>query len=169
MRTFKVAAMLLVAACVCALSAAAVEPGPLGFAGRWRLDMARTKANRAETTASILEIQQSGQEIRVTSFNGERLLGTDVFITDGKDHKWYVSRIEKVYSRAELKKGALLIRKYSVLDLFGYQSYTETDRWIVSPDGQTLTAELSDGNRLVYERESVPVATADSSQVTDHR
>lgn len=158
MRQLKLATVLLIAACLFSLPAAAVEPAPAGFTGRWRLDMARTKANKVEKQASILKIQQSSQEVRVTSYNGERLLGTDVFITDGRYHKWYISRIEKAYSAVEWKKGALVIRKYSVLDLFAYQSYTETDRWVLSPDGQMLTAELSDGNHLVYEQDRSPIA-----------
>lgn len=129
-------------------TALAVSKSPPNFAGVWKLDRDLTTAKYVKD--DTLVVHQTKTRVRFIYHSGDKITGTDVFITDGKEQDRYTTRIERAFYRARWKDDALVIVTLHVLDVFGYQSYRETDSWVLDKDGKTLTEKLSDGKVAVY-------------------
>jgi hypothetical protein len=71
-------------------------------------------------------------------------------VTDGEERPSYSTRLARAYARARWDKNELVVTTRVFLDVYGYQSYSEADRWDVSDDGKTLTDKSSDGKVMVY-------------------
>lgn len=126
---------------------AVTRTGP-NLTGVWKLDRDLTTARYVKD--DTLVVTQTKQRVKFKYQTRDAVTGTDVFVTDGSEQNGYVTRIEKTYYRARWKAGELVIVTQHVLDIFGYQTYKETDRWVLAPDGKTLTEKLSDGHVAVY-------------------
>ncbi len=140
-----------------ALFAASVSWGVVknvpDLSGRWKLDRDRSHGPSLKTAASAMEITQRGDEIKFVYYSGGAITGSDLFLADGIERGRYETRIERAYAKVHWQKDDLIITTKHVLDALGYQAYSETDNWLPSADRQTLTAKLSDGSVLVYEKE----------------
>ena len=123
------------------------------LSGRWKLDRDLSSGMSLRKAATELEITQRGDDVKFTYYSGGATTGTESFLADEVERDRYVTRIERAYYKAHWQKDELVIVTRHLLDVFGYQTYSETDSWVLSEDRQTLTAKLSDGSRLVYERE----------------
>ncbi len=143
-----VLARVLLAILVLATPALPVTKSRPNLSGVWKLDRDLTTARYV--TDDILVVHQSKQRVKFVYQTDGKVTGTDVFITDGKEMDRYKTRIERAYYRAAWKADQLVIVTQHVLDLFGYQSYKETDRWTLDDNGKTLTQHLSDGKLAVY-------------------
>ena len=122
------------------------------LSGTWKLDRDKTTADLSRDKTTQLVVSQTQEDVRFDYYENDHLLGSDVFVPDGKERKRYETRVERAVSKARWHKGALLVTTWVYLDPQGYQSYTITDRWEVSPDGKTLTDKTSDGKKIVYQR-----------------
>jgi hypothetical protein len=150
MRQLTIAALVLLAASVHAET---------DLSGTWRLDRDLTTANVTWVRTTVLVIRQRGEEVRFEHLDGARRIGAEVFITDGEERPRFSSRIERAFARARWQKNELVIETRSFLDIYGYQSYNDTERWQLRSDGKTLVRQDRDGKVLVFYREvpSVPV------------
>lgn len=119
--------------------------------GRWRLDRDLTTEDLTWNKTEVIEIRQSDDDVRFDYFdrNGH-LFARDTFTTDWYERPRYVTRIERAYARARWDNGSLEILTRSFLDLEGYRSYSMSDRWELSPDGQELFDKSSDGKVMVF-------------------
>lgn len=146
-------------ACIIALTLFAVCAGWAvvkavpDLSGKWKLDRDRSTGPSLRRAATALEITQRGDEVKFVYYSGGAVTGSEAFLADGVEHERYTTRIERAYSKVHWQKDDLIITTKHVLDLLGYQAYSETDSWLLSQDRQTLTAKLSDGSVLVYEKE----------------
>ena len=134
------------------------------LSGRWQLDRDRSSGPSLRKAATALDITQRGDEVKFTYYSGGAVTGSESFLADGVERDRYTTRIERAYYKVQWQKDDLVIVTRHVMDLFGYQTYSETDSWLLSADRQTLTAKLSDGSVLVYEKEPSdpdPVIPAD--------
>lgn len=124
------------------------------LSGKWKLDREHSSGKSLRQAATEMEITQRGDEVKFVYYSGGAVTGSDSFLSDGIERGRYETRIERAYSKVYWKKNDLIIVTKHVLDALGYQAYSETDSWLLSDDRQTLTAKLSDGSVLVYEKES---------------
>jgi hypothetical protein len=118
------------------------------LSGVWKLDRDLTTAPYVKD--DTLVVHQTKQRVKFVYQTDGKVTGTDVFITDGKEMDRYKTRIERAFYKAAWKDERLVIVTQHVLDLFGYQSYKETDSWTLDDSGKTLTQHLSDGKVAVY-------------------
>ncbi|MBZ5647198.1 MAG: hypothetical protein LAN37_08260 [Acidobacteriia bacterium] len=128
--------------------ALSVSKSPPNLSGVWKLDRDLTTARYVKD--DTLVVQQTKARVKFIYHSGDRVTGTDVFVTDGKEQDRYTTRIERAYYRARWKADKLVVVTQHVLDALGYQTYKETDSWVLDKDGKTLTEKLSDGNVAVY-------------------
>ena len=124
------------------------------LSGKWKLNPGRSTGPSLRRAATALDITQRGDEIKFVYYYSDAATGSEAFLADGIEHGRYETRIERAYSKVHWQKDDLIIVTRHVLDVLGYQAYSETDSWLLSEDRQTLTAKLSDGSVLVYEREA---------------
>lgn len=132
----------------------AVVRGFPDLSGRWKLDRDRSSGPYLRHAASEMEVTQHGDEVKFVYYSGGAISGSDLFLADGIERDRYTTRIERAYAKVHWRKDELIIITRHVLDAVGYQAYSETDSWLLSEDHQTLTAKLSDGTVLVYEKKS---------------
>ena len=144
-------ALTLCAAC----AAWAVVKSIPDLSGRWKLDRDRSSGASLRHAATELDITQRGDEVKFVYYSGESVIGSESFLADNIERERYTTRIERAYLKVHWQKDDLVLITRHVLDVSGYQAYSETDSWILSADRQTLTAKLSDGSLLVYTKEAV--------------
>ncbi len=142
----------LVFALLCLASVAAGAQSVPYLGGDWKLDRDATTEDMRWNRTTNLHISQSEDDIRFDYYDGRHLLGSDVFVADGHERPRYVTRIERAYARARWNKSGLEILTRSFLDLEGYRSYSMSDRWEISADGQQLVDKSSDGKVMVFTR-----------------
>ena len=131
-------------------SAAAAQAEMPAFSGTWRLDRDLTTADLQWNKITILTVTQSDEEVRFHYFDRDRSVGSETFVTDGEERPRYRTRLARAYARARWDKNELVVTTRVFLDVYGYQSYNEADRWELSADGKTLTDKSSDGKVMVY-------------------
>jgi len=124
------------------------------LSGKWRLNQERSSGPSLRKAATELEITQRGDEVKFTYYSGGAVTGSESLLADGVERDRYTTRIERAYYKVHWQKDDLVIITRHLMDVFGYQTYSETDSWMLSEDRQTLTAKLSDGSLLVYEKEA---------------
>jgi hypothetical protein len=124
------------------------------MSGKWHLDRDLTTADLRWNKLTDLVVEQSDGRVRLDYFDHDRPMGSETFITDNRERPRYTTRIERAYARARWAGHDLVVRTRSFLDLEGYQSFNEIDRWQLSDDGHTLKNLSSDGKALVFYRVS---------------
>ena len=129
-----------------------VVKGIPDLSGKWKLDRERSSGRSLRNAATSLEIVQRGDEVRFVYYSDGVRTGSEAFLADDIERNRYETRIERAYAKVHWRKDDLIIETRHVMDLLGYQAYSETDSWLLSEDRQTLTAKLSDGSVLVYEK-----------------
>ncbi len=154
------AATYLLLAIVLATPAFPVSKSRPNLSGVWKLDRDLTTASYVKDDTLI--VHQTKVRVKFVYQTDGKVTGTDVFVTDGKEMDRYKTRIERAFYKASWKTDRLVIVTQHVLDLFGYQSYKETDSWTLDDGGKTLTQHLSDGKVAVYYyKEAAPDDRAD--------
>ena len=133
----------------------AVEPTPPNFAGTWIVDLDSSRADSRDLKFSVVIIEQEGPRVQFDFFHGERPLGTEIFIAGGPARERYRTRVETATAQAKFRKNALEIwtlhtQRHIVADM----SFTETESWAISEDGNTLNHTFRDGTFLVYGRQA---------------
>lgn len=141
-------AQILLTVLLLVTTAQAVSKSPPNLSGIWKLDRDLTTARYV--TDDTLVVRQTKTRVKFIYRTGNKVTGTDVFVTDGVEQNRYTTRIERAYYRARWKADELVVVTLHVLDVFGYQSYRETDSWVLDKEGRTLTEKLSDGKVAVY-------------------
>jgi len=158
------AARLLAFALFTACACLAVVKNFPDLSGKWKLNPERSKGPSLRKAATALEITQRGDEVKFVYYSGGAVTGSEAFMADDVERDRYSTRVERAYAQVHWRNDDLIIVTRHVLDVFGYQAYSETDSWLLSEDRQTLTAKLSDGSVLVYEKapsDPEPVIPAD--------
>jgi len=149
-------ALRVLALTLCAATAGlAVVKSIPDLSGHWKLDRNRSGGASLRHAATEMDITQRGDEVKFVYYSGDTVTGSESFLADNIERERYVTRIERAYLKVHWQKDDLVLITRHVLDVSGYQAYSETDSWVLSADRQTLTAKLSDGSLLVYTKEAV--------------
>jgi hypothetical protein len=151
------ALLLLTLAAVVLASLAASKSNPIDFSGTWKLNMAKSKGApdwRPETTIVIL---QGPTQIHFSYFltpEAAQPFQSNSYVTNGREQQLYVAATETTYVSARWhKETELSVRtRHVVRSEIADTSWDETDSWIISADGKTLTNKQSDGKFLVFEK-----------------
>ena len=149
----RAATRVLVLALLATCASWAVVKNLPDFTGKWKLNRDRSSGPSLRKAATALDITQRGDEVKFTYYSSDAATGSESFLADGVERDRYATRIERAYYKVQWQKDDLVIVTRHIMDVFGYQAYSETDSWLLSEDRQTLTAKLSDGSVLVYEKE----------------
>ncbi len=134
-------------ACVALASTAA----PPDLSGHWNLEPLKSKGDTSQYSA--LHITQHGDQVDIQYFRGAQNVGNDVFTTDGRERSRGSTRLGVSYAKARWDKKDLVVTTRTTLDESGNQTYSDTERWSLSPDGKTLTLKSSD-TTLVFTKEA---------------
>jgi hypothetical protein len=121
------------------------------LSGTWSLDPANTTAPY-QSSSAVLKIEQRGSQLRYEHFQDGVLKYKGALIIDGKERERYRTRVDRVYYRARWVKGELVIVTRGFQDAMGTQSYSYTDRWTISQDGNALIHTFADKKVAVYRR-----------------
>jgi len=158
-RALRVFAVTVLAVC----AAFAVVKSMPDLSGRWKLDRDASHGPSLRRAAPEMEITQRGDEVKFVYYAADGAATEESFLADDIERDRYVTRIERAYAKVHWKNNDLIIITRHVMDVSGYQAYSETDSWLLSDDRQTLTGKLSDGSVLVYEKDSAsaPVVPPD--------
>jgi len=134
---------------------ASASPGQVvtsNISGTWNLDPTKTTAPYSSSSAA-LKIEQTGPQLRYQYIENGVLKYAGVLIADGKERERYKTKVDRVYYRARWVKSELVIATRGFQDAMGTQTYSYTDRWTVSDDGNTLIHTLADRKVAVYRRD----------------
>jgi len=133
--------------------ACAVERTPADLSGDWKLVRERSKGASLAKAPTELELTQRGDEVKFDFFHNGEPSGSESFLADNVERSRYTTRVDRAYVRVHWDKDTLIVITRHFLDALGYQSFSETDSWVLSPDRKTVTNNVSDGSILVYERD----------------
>ncbi|MFB3813410.1 MAG: hypothetical protein ACE14L_04800 [Terriglobales bacterium] len=130
------------------------------FSGVWLIDPIRSHGDSIPRDTTVILIRQAGNELTFEHYATRDIerapRAVEVFVADGRSKKRYSTRTQVAHARAKFDKGALVIDTTTTLDLYGAQSFSDRERWTLSPDGKTLTEKVSDGSVIVFHKEAAP-------------
>lgn len=131
----------------------AVERAPADLSGNWKLVREKSKGASLAKAATELEITQRGDEVKFDFFDNGEPSESESFLADNIERSRYTTRVDRAYARVRWDKDTLVITTRHFLDALGYQSFSETDSWVLARDRNTITTNVSDGSVLVYQRD----------------
>lgn len=150
--------VLVMAAAVQAL--AATKPGN-EMVGPWKFVAAKSTGGENFPPDTILIVKQFGARIYFEFWANKRVFQGAQYRTDGKAEKAYSTPNETAMVTAKFhKKDFVITTQHLMENEIGSQSYSEADRWIVSADNKMLTAKLSTGKTITFERATAEEAKA---------
>lgn len=154
MRLRLLVVFLLIAATLQAATAAS------DFVGRWRFVAEKSKGGMHFPPSTTLVVKQAGARMYFEYWANDRMFQKDEYRTDGKPEKLYTNANETVVVDGRLSKNRLQLTTHHLIENeIGPQSFNDTDMWVLSGDGKTLSFRPSDGKNLYFERdESKPKA-----------
>ncbi len=138
---------------------AATTANPL--VGRWHFVAEKSKGGQHFPPDTTLVVKQAGSRMYFEYWANNHLFQRDEYRTDGKAEKLYTNANETAFADARLLKKQLRITTHHIIESeIGSKSFDDTDSWIVSNDGSTLTFRSSDGQNIFFEREQPKPAEA---------
>ena len=131
------------------------------FAGKWKFVPEKSKGGVYFPPDTTLVVKQSSTRLTFEYWANNHLFQRDEYRTDGKQEKAYTNANETVFVDGRLRNKELDITTHHIMENeIGSQSFNDVDRWIVSPDGKTLTGRPSDGKNVVFQRADADSADA---------
>jgi len=151
-----VAALLLALIALGAMAAS--KDRQVDFSGTWKLNMQKSKGAPDWRPDTVLVVLQSPYQVHFVYFlNADAVspFETHDYVTNGKESKLYSTGAETAYASVKwTSKYVLQVRMHrQVRSEIADTDWTETDLWMLSDDGKTLTNKLSDGKIIVYEKQ----------------
>lgn len=156
MKSFFVVFVFVLAAAGSMLAAA--KDKPIDFSGTWKLNMKQSRGAPDWRPDTVLVVLQSPYQIHFAFF-----LNSDVdqpfqkfdYVTNGKERQLYATGNEIAYGSARWSNNkALEVRTHHVVRAeIADTEWTETETWVLSPDGKTLTNKSSDKKVIVYDKQ----------------
>ena len=136
---------------------AASKERQVDFTGTWKLNAKKSKGAPDWRPDTVLVVLQSPYQIHFIYFlnaDATQPFQTYDYVTNGKETKLYASANEDAYASVHwTSKNALVVRMHHVVrSEVADTDWSETDTWMLSDDGKTLTSRLSDGKFIVYEK-----------------
>ncbi len=138
---------------------AATTANPL--LGRWHFVPDKSKGGQHFPPDTTLVVKQAGSRMYFEYWANNHLFQRDEYRTDGKVEKLYTNANETATADSRLLKNQLRITTHHIMENeIGSKSFDDTDSWIASKDGSTLTFRSSDGQNMLFEREGAKPAAA---------
>ena len=136
---------------------AAGKDRQVDFTGTWKLNFQKSKGAPDWRPDTVLVVLQSPYQIHFTYFlnaDATQPFQNYDYVTNGKESKSYSTGNEDAYASVHwTAKNALVVRTHHVVrSEVADTDWSETDTWMLSDDGKTLTNRLSDGKFIVYEK-----------------
>jgi hypothetical protein len=137
---------------------AASKDRPINFSGTWKLNMKKSRGAPDWRPETVLVVLQSSYQVHFAYF-----LNSDVdqpfqkydYVTNGKERQLYATGNETAFGSARWSgKNVLQVRTHHVVrSEIADTDWIETDTWVLSDDGKTLTNRASDGKLVVYDKQ----------------
>jgi len=137
--------------------------------GTWRLDPVHSTAHPRYLLSNQIIIRQFGRQYQFEFRAGHKLLARDVYAVDGKEHPGYSNKLSNGFVTAKVEKEQLLVTTRAAMDPDGTQTFSETERWFLSPDKKTLTNKMSDGKLRLYQKQPDEVETEETEKPEEDR
>ncbi|SRR5229473_454494 len=139
------------------------------LSGVWQLNVAKSKTAKNSNKHILLKpatllITCKTNTVQMSYTSGNNVT-KKTYTTDGKEQDTSQGTGSRTVSKAHWKKGVLIIETSEQMGTpgglipFGTELIHDTERWSLSPDGNTLTHE-EDNPRLVYIFDRVNSETA---------
>ena len=129
--------------------------------GRWHFLPEKSKGGQHFPPETTLVVKQAGARMYFEYWANNRIFQRDDYRTDGKMEKLYKNANEEVYLDGRLSKDKLRLTTHHIMENeVGSQSFDDTDTWVLSKDGKTLTFESADNKNMYFEREQPKPAEA---------
>jgi hypothetical protein len=132
----------------------AIERTPVDMSGTWKLVREKSKGPSLAKAPTELDVTQRGDEVKFDFMHDGEASGSESFLADNVERSRYTTRIERAFARVRWDDNTLVVTTRHFLDPLGYQTFSETDSWVLSRDRKTVINNVSDGSILVYEREA---------------
>lgn len=127
--------------------------------GRWKFLPAKSSGGQSFPPDTTLVVKQYGTHIFFEYWANDHVFRRDNYSTDGSSEKAYTTPNETAMVTGRIRKNELIITTSHIMENeIGAQSFSETDRWVLSDGGKVLTGKGSDGKTLVFEREGAATA-----------
>ena len=166
----KVRTFLLVLLLVGIAVAAAKSSSDLS--GTWKFVPEKSAGGHTFPPDTSLVVKEYGARIYFEYWANNHVFRRESYRTDGNAEKGYATANERVTVQGKIRKNELILTTNHIMENeIGSQSFSETDRWIVSDNGKVLTCKPSDNKTLVFEREdgksaAAPAASSSSNPAT---
>lgn len=157
-RAIRNVAALLILALATSGAMMAAKDRPVNFSGTWKLNVKKSKGAPDWRPETVLVVLQSPYQVHFAYF-----LNADVekpfqgydYVTNGKERQLYATGNETAFGSARWNNNNILqVRmRHVVRSEIADTDWTETDTWMLSDDGKTLTNKSSDGKILVYDKQ----------------
>ncbi len=139
---------------------AATKPGN-EMMGAWKFVADKSTGGENFPPDTMLIVKQFGARVYFEYWANKRLFQGAQYRADGKAEKAYSTPNETAMVSAKFHKKDLVITTQHLMENeIGSQSYSEADRWTISEDNKVLTAKLSTGKTITFERATPEEAKA---------
>ena len=129
--------------------------------GTWKFVPAKSAGGHSFPPDTTLVVKEFGARIYFEYWANNHVFRRESYRTDGTAEKAYSTPNEQVTTQGKIHKNELIITTNHIMENeIGSQSFSETDRWILSDGGKALTLKPSDNKTLVFEREGAKAAAA---------
>jgi hypothetical protein len=135
-------------------SAAVMADTTPNLTGTWRFDPAKSTNAKGLPADTVLTIRQLGDRVEMKYRSGDKDLSSGAYIADGQPRKTYHAKTEEAFVRVRWEKDGLVVRTNHVMrsDYGDVAPVTDTERWSLANNGQTLVCKTSDGKVLEFEK-----------------
>jgi len=135
--------------------------------GTWKFVPAKSNGGQSFPPETTLVVKEHASRIYFEYWANNHVFRRDAYRTDGTAEKAYTTPNETVTVQGKMRKNELIITTYHIMENeIGSQSFSETDRWVLSDEGKVLTGKSSDTKHVVFERESTKTSTPPTMSTT---
>ncbi len=137
------------------LAAAVLAATTPNFTGTWKFDPAKSTGGKTWPADTVLVIRQFGDRVEMKYRTGEKDLSSGVYIADGQARKTYHARTDNAFVTARWKNNDLVVTtNYQIIWEMGDTApVSDTERWSLANNGQTLVRKTSDGKVVEFEKQ----------------
>jgi hypothetical protein len=140
------------------LAGALIAATTPNFTGTWKYDPAKSTGGKGLPADTVLVIHQYGDRVEMKYRAGDKDLSSGAYIADGQPRKTYHAKTEDAFVRVKWQNDDLVVTTNHVImsEIGDVAPVTDTERWSLANNGQTLVRKSSDGKVIEFEKMPEP-------------
>ncbi len=126
------------------------------LSGTWKFDPSKSTGGKTWPRDTVLVIHQFGDRVEMKYRAGDKDLSSGVYIADGQPRKTYHARTDNAFVQVRWKNNDLVVTThYQIIWEMGDTApVSDTERWSLANNGQTLVRKTSDGKVVEFEKQA---------------